>query len=84
VSDRPGFDLQPEAAQDISDIWEYIGEDDTQAAGRFREAILDAIRLLVASPSIGHRRPDLTSLPIRFWRVPDYLIAYVLNERTHR
>ena len=29
----PGFDLHPEAAQDILDIWEFIATDNLQAAG---------------------------------------------------
>ena len=42
--------------------------------------IFDALRLLVASPHIGPRRPDLTSRPLRFKLVRDYLIAYAPNE----
>lgn len=41
-----GFRLHPEAARDISEIWEYIAEDNPDAAGRVREEILDAIRHL--------------------------------------
>jgi len=41
-----------------------------------REEILDTIRKLVALPHQGHKRPDLTSLPLRFVTVRDYLIAY--------
>ena len=35
-----GFDLHPLAAQDITDIWEYIADDSLQAARRVREEIL--------------------------------------------
>lgn len=28
----------------------------------------------------GHSRPDLTSRPLRFWRVRDYLVAYAPDE----
>jgi plasmid stabilization system protein ParE len=70
------FELHPEAARDISEIWEYIAVDNPAAAGRVREEILDAIRRLVASPRKGHRRPDLTGKPLRFWIVREYLIIY--------
>src|SRR5258708_4500100 len=75
-----GFALHPEAAQDISDIWEYIAADSFQAAGRVREEILDAIRALVTFRHQGHRRPDLTSRPLRFQSVRDFLIVYAPEE----
>jgi len=48
------FKLHPEAARDITDIWEYIAKDNPLAAGRVREDILDAIRKLVRFPYQGH------------------------------
>jgi plasmid stabilization system protein ParE len=44
---------------------------------------IDEIALSKAgsSPPSGHRRPDLTSSPLRFIRVRDYLIAYAPDER---
>jgi len=36
-----GFKLHPEAARDITDIWEYIAEESPLAAGRVREDILN-------------------------------------------
>ena len=76
-----GFDLHPEAAQDITDIWEHIAADNPRAARAVREEILQAIRDLVSFPRSGHRRPDLTGRPLRFKRVRDYLIAYAPEER---
>jgi|SRR5947209_14435289 len=76
-----GFRLHPEAARDIADIWEYIAEDNPNAAGRVREDILNDIRQLVRFPHRGHKRPDLTSRPLRFHVVRNYLIAYVPDEK---
>jgi plasmid stabilization system protein ParE len=81
VTPAPEFALHPEAAQDILDIWEFIATDSVQAAGRVRVDIEDAIRALVPFPHTGHRRQDLTSRPLRFKRVRDYLIAYASEER---
>lgn len=75
-----GFELHPAAAQDITDIWEYIAGDNPLAARRVREAILEAIRKLVHFPQQGHRRSDLTARSLRFIRVFDYLIAYAPEE----
>jgi len=76
-----GFELHPGAALDISEIWEYIAKDDLLAARRVREDILDAMRKLVAFPNQGHRRTDLTSRPLRFQTVRNYLIAYGPEEK---
>lgn len=75
-----GFDLHPEAAQDITEIWEDIASDNPAAAGRVRNDILQGIKDLVLFPRSGHRRPDLTGRPLRFKRVRDYLIAYAPEE----
>ncbi len=80
MSTALGFDLHPEASKDITGIWEYIASDNPQAARRVREDILKAIRDLVPLPHQGHRRADLTSRPLRFKRVHDYLIAYAPDE----
>jgi toxin ParE1/3/4 len=76
-----GFELHPGAASDITSIWEFIAEDNPHAAGRVREDILDAIRRLVAFPRQGHQRTDLTSRPLRFRTVRNYLIAYAPDEK---
>jgi plasmid stabilization system protein ParE len=81
MNQAQGFELHPGAAQDITEIWEFIAEGSPIAAGRVREHILDAIRQLVAFPHQGHERADLTSRPLRFRTIGDYLIAYAPDER---
>jgi len=76
-----GVVLHSEAAQDITEIWEYIAEDSPLAARRVREEILDAIRKLIPFPHQGHRRPDLTNHALRFHVVRDFLIAYAPDEK---
>lgn len=49
-----GFVLHPGAAQDITDIWEFIAQDNPFAARRVREDILETIRKLVQFPHQGH------------------------------
>jgi plasmid stabilization system protein ParE len=76
-----GFQLHPEAYNDLDDLWEFIAEDSIDAADRVRDNIYDAIQALVPFPHQGHRRTDLSSRPLRFRRVYDYLIAYAPDER---
>jgi plasmid stabilization system protein ParE len=73
--------LHPEAFADLNDIWEFIAQDNPEAADRVIEDIYKGFLSLVTMPHQGHRRPDLTSRPLRFWRVHSYLIAYAPQER---
>ena len=76
-----GYDFHPEARFDLDEIWEYIRADSIDAADRMIAEILSAIRALVPFPGQGHRRPDLTSRPLRFVQVREYLIAYAPDEK---
>jgi len=78
---EPGFVLHPLAAQDITEILQYIAEDSPVAARRVREEILGRIRSVVTFPQSGHRRPDLTGRPLRFILVREYPIAYAAEEK---
>jgi plasmid stabilization system protein ParE len=80
MKSHQGFDLHPAAVQDITEIWEFIANDDPAAATRFREEILQAIRKLAELPHLGHKRADLTACPLRFQLVRDYLVAYALDQ----
>lgn len=70
------FVLHPEAYADLDEIWEYIAEDSLDAADRVREEIFYAIRSLVTFPRLGHKRADLTTRPLLFHVVREYVIAY--------
>jgi plasmid stabilization system protein ParE len=76
-----GFVLHPEAFADLDEIWEFIAADNLDAADRVLEEIYEAIRALVPFPQQGHRRPDLTSRPLRFHPVRDFLIVYAPDEK---
>jgi plasmid stabilization system protein ParE len=43
--------------------------------------ILASIDALVPFPHQGHKRPDLTSRPLRFTVVREYLVAYAPEEK---
>ena len=75
------YDFHPEARADLDEIWEFIRADNLDAADRVIAEILSAIRALIQFPREGHRRPDLTSRPLRFIRVREYLIGYAPDEK---
>ena len=69
--------LSPDAAQDLSEIYEYIAQDSVDTAEGVRTGIYDALRGLVMMPGRGHRREDLTTQPVLFWPVQPYQIVYL-------
>jgi plasmid stabilization system protein ParE len=71
-----GYTLHSEAFEDIDEIRAYVAEGDPDAADRVVTAIFDRIRALVELPHQGYRRPNLTSRPLRFALVHEYVIAY--------
>ena len=76
-----GFVLHPDAFTDLDEIWEFIAADNLNAADNVLEEIYAAIGALVPFPQLGHSRPDLTSRPLRFQPVRDFLIAYAPDEK---
>ena len=77
-----GFVLHPQAYTDLDEIWEYIAADNLDAADQTREEIYNAIQSLVPFPYIGHSRPDLTTKPLRFQSVGEFVVAYAPDEKT--
>ncbi len=76
-----GYTLSVDADFDLDDIWEYIAEDNIDAADRWIEKLFDAFEVLGRTPGMGHRREDLTSYPVLFWSVGAYLVIYRAERR---
>jgi plasmid stabilization system protein ParE len=70
------YGFHPEASADLDEIWEFIAADDLEAANKVMDDILGAIDLLVLFPHQGFRRQNLTSRPLRFKLVREYVVAY--------
>ena len=75
------FRLSPEASQDLTEIYEYIAQDNVDAADRVREELLEAMLGLAEMPGKGHRRMDLTRRPVLFWTVRSCQIIYAPGKR---
>jgi plasmid stabilization system protein ParE len=72
-----GFDLTPLAQSDLTEIADWIEAHDEAAATRFLGSAGAAFALLARRPGLGHRRPDLTPLDLRFWPLRRrWLIVY--------
>ena len=71
------FLLAPDAVQDLNDIWDYIADDNLEAADRFLRKLYDQILALAERPGMGHQREDLgDDRPLLFWPVGNYLVIY--------
>jgi plasmid stabilization system protein ParE len=76
-----GYDFHPEALLDLDEIWEFVRLHNLDAADQLIDEIIGTVRDLPPFPHQGHRRPDITSRPLRFVLVRDYLIAYAPDEK---
>jgi toxin ParE1/3/4 len=65
----------PEAAADLSDIWEFVGQSNEGAADRLLDEIDRKLRLLSDSPYMGRERTDIRP-GLRSFPVGSYVIFY--------
>jgi plasmid stabilization system protein ParE len=49
---------------------------------KLQAELIDAFEHLSSWPETGHKRSDLTSQPVRFWKSGHYLIVYRFANRT--
>jgi len=74
------FQFHPEASLDVEEIWEFIARDSPDSADRVVDEIEDALESALVSPYRGSLRTDLSTRPLRFLHVREYLIAYAVEE----
>ena len=72
--------LSVAAELDLDSIWEYIAQDNLNAADRWIGRLFDAFETLAKTPGMGHKREDLTAASILFWPVGAYLILYRIRD----
>jgi plasmid stabilization system protein ParE len=68
--------LSEDADRDLDEIWDYIAEDNIDAADQWIARLFAAFEAIGNTPGIGHRREDLTAYPVLFWPVGAYLVIY--------
>jgi plasmid stabilization system protein ParE len=76
-----GYSISPAAEADLVEIWEYIAQDDFDAADAWIRRLRDAIESLAHNPGMGHTRKDLTDHDVLFWPVGAYLILYRVKNK---
>jgi antitoxin ParD1/3/4/toxin ParE1/3/4 len=73
--------LSEDADRDLDGIWDYIAEDNLDAADKWIGKLFDAFDAIGDTPGIGHKREDLTAYPVLFWPIGDYLVIYRVSLR---
>jgi plasmid stabilization system protein ParE len=68
--------LSPAALEDLDSIWQFIAEDNLDAAERVVAELESACSRLAVNPNMGHVREDLADSSFRFWPVRSYLVVY--------
>jgi toxin ParE1/3/4 len=66
---------RPQAAEDIAEIWDYIAEDNLDAADRWVDRLDEQFHLLATQPLIGRARDELAP-GIRSFPFGRYVIFY--------
>lgn len=72
--------LSEDAELDLVEIWDYIAEDNINAADNLVDKIFESFKKLSQMPNMGHRRPEWTKRNLRFWNIKRYLVIYQINE----
>jgi plasmid stabilization system protein ParE len=71
------FVVSPNAADDLNSIWLYLAtEASHEVADQTLQRLVRSFADLAETPILGHRRTDLTSLPLHFFYVRPYMVIY--------
>jgi len=78
----PAYIFTAQAEADLLDIWQYIADEDSEAAAdRVIKQIYAECQKLSEMPGMGHYREDLLDQRHKFWSVWSYLIVYRWKEK---
>ena len=75
-----GYQLAPEAVDDLINVQEFVSADSPRAADKVIEDCFSAFEHLARWPRAGHTRRDLTDKDVLFWPVASYLIVYRVRD----
>jgi plasmid stabilization system protein ParE len=68
--------LGPKASLDMEVLWENVAAESISSADRWIARLFETFDALAESPSLGHKREELTPLPLLFWPVGSYVVIY--------
>ena len=68
-----------QSTQDLDDIWDYIAQDNQDAADGFIDLLREKCQLLAETPEMGRERPEITD-GVRSFPVGNYQIFYQIRD----
>jgi addiction module RelE/StbE family toxin len=68
--------LTPSAKADLEEIFDYISDDNFDAAAKVVAGLEKRCRMLAERPLLGHTQPNLLPEQFRVFPVSSYLIIY--------
>lgn len=71
----PSFRFLPAARDDLHEIWDYIAQDNLEAAEQLVERIEELCEMLATHPHLGRRREELAA-NLRSFPTGNYVIFY--------
>jgi toxin ParE1/3/4 len=79
---RRPYRLSREARTDLLQTWNYLAESASfDVADKVIADLYRGMDKLAQTPGIGHDRPDLTDLPVKFYRVHRYFVVYTAADK---
>lgn len=80
MSSKHGYLLTHFASDDLREIVSYLAAEAGEAiAAGIEDELFACFERLATHPGMGHRRSDLTPLPVFFFPLYPYLIVYQRN-----
>lgn len=73
--------LTPSAKADLEEIFDYISQDNFEAAAKVVAGLEKRCRTLAERPLLGHTQPNLLPEEFRVFPVGSYLIVYPIRSR---
>ena len=72
----PEVIFAPLAVEDLDEIWDYIAQDNVEAANRVIDGISEVCQTLATQPEMGLRRPEFASGSLRSFVVSNFIVFY--------
>jgi toxin ParE1/3/4 len=67
-----------QSLQDLDDIWDYIAQENQDAADGFIDMLREKCRMLSETPEMGRERPEISN-GVRSFPVGSYQIFYQIR-----
>lgn len=79
LDQKPMIIFSAQAKEDIERVYNDLLLKNPQVAEDLIKNVDRHLNILEQFPEAGHKRTDLTELPVRFWAIQNYLLIYQVD-----